>query len=56
MHSALHLAVAHESARVRLERRDHRRGGRPFAAIRARVARARDAAAPTIPSRAAPGI
>jgi hypothetical protein len=56
MHSALHVAIAHESARVRVERREHSRGGRPFTAIRARVARARDLAPGAFPTRAAPGV
>jgi hypothetical protein len=57
MHSPIHLAIAHESARARTERRPGRSAGaRPFAAIRARISRARDAAAPAVPSRAAPGV
>lgn len=59
MHSALHTVLAEELTRERVEGSGHGRARAtrsPFAAIRARVARARDGAAPAIPPRAAPGV
>jgi hypothetical protein len=55
MHSPIHIAIAHESARARVEARDQTARRRPFAALRARRASRALAAAPGIPSRAAPG-
>jgi hypothetical protein len=58
MHSDIHLAVAHESARNRLEGAgEHRASRRSPSGLRARLfSRARAAAAPSLPSRAAPGM
>jgi hypothetical protein len=51
MHTSIHVTFAEESARARTER--HAGGRGPLAGLRARLHRA--AAAPGVPSRAAPG-